>query len=910
MQVGTRLGAYEVIARLGEGGMGEVYRARDTRLDRTVAIKVIAPHRVADPSTRERFQREARAVAALNHPHICHLNDVGHHDGVDFLVMEFLDGETLAARLARGRLSLDEVLRHAIEIADALAEAHAHAIVHRDLKPANVMLTKTGVKLLDFGLAKMGPASSGPVASLSTLGPTRAAPLTDEGSVLGTWPYMAPEQLEGKEADARTDIFAFGAVLYEMATGARAFEGESHASVIAAILTQHPPAFATREVAAPPALERVVRKCLAKSVDVRWQSARDLADALQWIAEEHHSSTQRAGEAPASGRGRSRRWPWVAGLGAAAALGLAAVWNLPRVALPAAPVRRFVIQPVDDARLMLPQPRFSLSPDGRSLVYTAESSRGVSLYLRLLDQLVERKIPGTEGVGELAFSPDGQWVAFSGNGVLKKVSLTSGAPPLTLVERPGPLDQSLVWLPDNTIVVGRIHDAQSGGGLFRVSADGGAFVKLTTPDPAQNELDHHFPRMLPGGKALLVSRHLDTTPETFAVAVVQLDTGTVRTILPNAFDALYVPTGHLVFARGGALLAAPFDLNRLELSGPPVVMVDRVLSDNNAGGSASFGWGARYAIADDGTLAYIPPAVRNGRRLVWVNGTGTSEPLPFEPRAFARPSLSADGQRVAVQIEEDGQHNIWLYDLRQGTFRPLTSDGASQAPTWTRDGQRVTFSATKDGREELFWQPIDGRPAERLLADAWRLFPGSWSPDGRTLAFLRHPPSDLTEFGLFDVEARRSTKLLAGQTNVTHPQISPDGRWLAYTVQSSRPQVHVAALGETLIRRQITTGAGHSPVWSRDGKLLYYRGVAGQTGTGGFFAVDVSGLPTTIGKPTTVVEPGLSAGRGGAHHAGYDVAPDGRLLIVQQAPEESAPLRFEIVLNWFEELKQRVPLVK
>ncbi len=376
LALGHRLGPYEIRAPLDAGGMGEVYRARDTRLDRTVAIKVIAPHRVADPGTRERFQREARAVAALNHPHICHLNDVGHQDGVDFLVMEFLEGETLAARLARGRLALDEVLRHAIEIGEALAEAHAHAIVHRDLKPANVMLTKTGVKLLDFGLAKMQPDRSGPVASLSTLGPTREAPLTDEGSVLGTWPYMAPEQLEGKEADARTDIFAFGAVLYEMATGARAFEGESHASLIAAILKQDPPAFAGREAAAPPALERVVRKCLAKSADARWQSARDLADALKWIAEERQSSTQRlraklrlvSGARTASGRGLPRSSPR-----------LASAPRVPRYCR-GRPFRRrrsgdSSIQPAARRSGGLPPAEFAMSPDGRALVYTANGRK-------------------------------------------------------------------------------------------------------------------------------------------------------------------------------------------------------------------------------------------------------------------------------------------------------------------------------------------------------------------------------------------------------------------------------------------------------------------------------------------------------------------------------------------------------
>ena len=395
---GSRLGPYEIRERLGAGGMGEVFRARDTRLDRTVAIKVLAAHRVSDPDMRQRFEREARAVAALNHPHICHLNDVGHHDGVDFLVMEYLDGETLATRLAKAgkALPLDHTLRYAIDIAEALSAAHQHGIVHRDLKPGNIMLTSAGVKLLDFGLAKVQSVAGGTAASLSTLGATRDNPLTDEGSILGTWPYMAPEQVEGKEADARTDIFAFGAVLYEMATGTRAFEGDSHASLIAAILERDPIPLRNRQSTAPAALDRLLGKCLLKNPDLRWQTARDLADALTWIVEERQSTGQPAAERTATAAVRARRWPWIAAIVTALAISASAAAIVWTPAVPRPQVRRVVIQPGDEDRLIVPQPRFDISADGRALVYTADGGRGrgVSLYLRPLDRWTGRNIPG------------------------------------------------------------------------------------------------------------------------------------------------------------------------------------------------------------------------------------------------------------------------------------------------------------------------------------------------------------------------------------------------------------------------------------------------------------------------------------------------------------------------------------
>jgi eukaryotic-like serine/threonine-protein kinase len=879
---GTRLGPYEVSALLGAGGMGEVYRARDTRLHRTVAIKVLAEHRISDPSIRQRFDREARAVAALSHPHICHLNDVGHQDGVDFLVMEYLEGETLAERLARQRLPIDEVLRYGTEIVEALAEAHRHGIVHRDLKPSNVILTKTGVKLLDFGLAKLQPVVSGPSKPGSTLAATRENPLTDEGSILGTWPYMAPEQLEGKEADARTDIFAFGAMLYEMATGTRAFEGDSHASLIAAILERDPAPLTDRRQAAPAALDRIVRKCLAKQPDARWQSARDLADALRWIVEDQTAG--KSGSAPTTVHAQHwARWPWAAAIVAALGLGAAGAWRvLPRGDAPAAAVRRYTIQPPDNARIAGSE--FALSHDG-ALVYEANGA----LYLRPADQLAARPLPGTEGGFIPTFSPDGQWIAFMTDSKIRKVSRSSGAAAVTLADFSRVIDQSIAWLPDNTIAIGQVET-----GLFRVSAEGGTLARVTTPDKARGEIDHHNPRPLPGGKAILATRHRGA--EAFDVAVVDLGTGSMRVIVPDAFDARYVPTGHLVFARGESLLAAPFDVGRLELGGPPIVMLDHILTSVNNGA-------ARYAVADDGTLAYMPSHSRVGRRLSWVGPDGTINPLPIGPLGFSRPTLSPDGTRVAVQIDEDVRRDIFVYDLASGTLSRLTTDGASESPIWTPDGKRVTFSTTKAGRREVYWQPVDGTvPAERLVTGEYSVFAGSWSPDGQTLFFTRQPPTDQNDIGLLNLRERRLVMTIASDRSEHHPRLSPDGRWLAYsTFQTGRTEVVVAAVdGGT--RRQISAEGGNAPAWHPDGRTLYYR--LGRT----VFAVDVRGFPATIGRPTPVVKDLAQASGSGFGHPGYDVAADGRLLIVQPAEAEAAALRFEIVLNWHEELKQRVPV--
>ena len=890
LEPGSRLGPYEVVGLLGAGGMGEVYRACDTRLDRTVAIKVLSADRMREPTMRQRLVREAQAIAMLSHRHICHLNELGHENGIDFLVMEYLDGETLATRLARvggAGLPTADVLRTGIEIAEALSEAHGRGIVHRDLKPGNVMLTKDGVKLLDFGLAKLQVPAD--MVSVSTLAPTRQNPLTDEGSILGTWPYMAPEQVDGRGADARTDIFALGAVLYEMATGARAFSAVSHASLIAAILEGEPPPMLERRDELPSTLERVVRKCLAKSPASRWQSARDLADALKWI-----DSDRQAGShvLPSATARRSRNpgfWLVATALMAAFGLGAAISWiRASRLEVPSAMVRRFVIQPPADAAAA--SPHFALSPDGRMLVY--DSPPGFRR--RSFDQSVPQFISGTEEGFYPTFSPDGQWLAFQQGNTIKKVP-TAGGTAVTVADfggEPGALeiiDMSMTWFPDDSIVFGKPQS-----GLFRLPASGGSPIALTVPDPEHGEIDHHSPRPIPGGRALLFGRHRG--PETFDVALLDLGTGHTRVLMPDAFDARYIPTGHLLFARGESLLAAPFDAQRLALSGPPVVMVERILTNLDNGV-------ARYAIADDGLLAYIPPVQREGRHLAWLSERGAIERLPISSRAMHRPTLSPDGKRIALQVNEGAKRDIWIYDIGSGVTSRLTTDGASENPIWTPDGQRLTFSTTKEARREIYWRRADGtQPAERLVTDTYSVFPGDWSPDGRILVFTRVPPTDRNDIGFFDRDTGKVTMTIAGDAPEQHPRFSPDGRWLAYSsAETGTVEVFVASLdGKT--KRQISEGGGSSPVWRPDGRVLYYRKL-NRT----LLARDVSAFPATLGQAAIVIEDGMLGLGYGYGHPGFDAAADGRLLTVMAATEEISAFRYEIVLNWTEELKQRVP---
>ena len=682
--IGRRVGAYEIRARLGAGGMGEVYRAHDHTLGRDVAIKVLPAAFSADRERLARFEREARLLASLSHPHIGAIYGLEGSGDVRALVLELIDGETLETRLGRGPLPAAHALTLAVQIAEALDHAHRQGVTHRDLKPANVMLTKAGAKLLDFGLAKWGRGPSGYVnLSAPRMKPKGVDSLTEEGMILGTPHYMAPEQLEGKEADARADVFAFGAVLYEMLTARKAFDGGSSAAVMAAVLNAEPAPLAAIQPLVPRSLERLIHKCLAKDPDQRWQTARDLADELKWIADEAGRPAEsldysRAEAVSSTAARRLRRMQFAALVMIASALAGLGGWRLARSRELSAPavVARFAVQPsagtVIDA--------FDMSPDGTALTYVGRSRGVIRLFVRRLDQFGDSPISGTDGASSPLFSPDGQWVAFFSGRRLLKVNVQTNATPILISEDIERWLNGATWLADGSIIFSRPNH-----GLQRVSAEGGKPVPVTSLSETPREFDHHSPTLLPGGKALLFTVHAHDGR--FNVAVETLATAERKLLIESAYDARYLTSGHLVFARNRAILAVPFDLQRLEVTGPSVTLVEPVAGkplDGNGG----------YRLSTNGTLAFLPAPSLDGRTLTWVDRSGAETPLPIPARAFSSPRVSPDGSRLAFAVAEAGRHDIYTYELATGTLGRLTRAGDNRAPIWTRDGQRVMYSSS------------------------------------------------------------------------------------------------------------------------------------------------------------------------------------------------------------------------
>jgi eukaryotic-like serine/threonine-protein kinase len=882
---GTKLGPYEIQSPLGAGGMGEVYRARDTRLGRDVAIKVLPEHLCGDPNLKSRFEREARAISALSHPHICHLYDVGSQAGTDYLVMELLQGESLADRLQKGALPLSKALQVGIEIAEALETAHKNGIVHRDLKPGNVMLTKSGAKLLDFGLAK--PAlSRAAIASGAAATMTKA--LTAEGRIIGTFQYMAPEQVQGHEADARTDLFALGTVLYEMVTGRRAFHGKSEISVMSAILEREPESISAVQPLAPPMLDHVIQRALAKDPDERWQSVSDLKAELKWIAAGSGQISRATPTGPAAPLKR------FVPLAAAILVVLALSWSFSRLfpagTLANRPVTRLVVTVAPEGLGSEALPHIALSPDGSHLVYVATHQGNTMLYSRSLESFDSAPIFGTEGAESPFFSPDGQTVGFFADGKMKKVSVTGGAP--TVIAIAGAVrggswgsDGSIVFAPSIT------------GSLFRVSANGGTVKPLTMVDRKNKEFGHRWPQILPGGKAVLFTIWTGGNFDNARIGLVSLVTGEKRILLEGGYYARYVHPGYLVYARAGELLAVPFDLDRLEISGQSVPILKGVITN------VSFGT-AEFSSSNDGTLAYLPGGSQVGdRTLAWVDSKGIRQPLPAPPGGYLAPRISPDGKQVAISLLGNSL-GMWVYDLGRGTLTRLTSEGVIPFPVWSRDGGQLTFSGTVDDRLNLYRMNADGSgTAERLTTNENAQWPGSWSPGGDVLAFTEAAPE--TGYDLMTINLHGDPQphaFLQTSSNEYGPNFSPNGHWLAYgSDESGRQEIYVRPFPGPGGKSQISTEGGLEPVWSRDGRELFYRN--GDK----MMAATIQTAPTlAASKPRLLFEQHFEKSIF-PFEANYDVSPDGkRFLLVVPSEGESAPAQINVVLNWSEELRRLI----
>jgi len=871
---GARLGPYEILSPLGAGGMGEVYRARDTRLERTVAVKVLPSGVSASPEVRQRFEREAKTISQLSHPHICALYDVGRENDVEYLVMEYLEGETLSERLARGPLPSEQTLRYGVEIADALDKAHRQGIVHRDLKPANVMITKSGVKLLDFGLAKvMAPAAE--KSSLTSL-PTQQN-LTQEGTILGTFQYMAPEQLEGKEADARTDIFAFGAVLYEMVTGRKAFSAASQASLITAIMSADPPSISSEQPMSPPALDRVVKTCLAKDPEDRWQSAGDVRKELKWIAE--GSAAGVAAAAPTRSRRRIREWlAWSMAVAAVAAAAALLLRRTPRE--PEESLRFTIMPPARQSFLGAPV----LSPDGRRvLLWLQDPGRRTSIAVRLLDGLEIRPVPGTEDARGAFWSPDGREIAFFAEGKLKRVGVDGGAVQTICESGSGFFG---AWNRDGSV----FFTSEFGTPIVEVSSSGGTPRPVTTIDASRGEVAHFHPAFLPDGRHFVfVARNVE--PDKTSVMLASLDSKDARSLFHADSDAIFAEPGYLLFARDSALFAWRFDPRKLELSGQPEPVLERVrygTEDNLLSVSTA---GSR--------LAYMPWSGR--RRLVWVDRKGRELGTLGEVGGYEDVRLSPDGQRVAVTRRDPahGQNeDVWVLDASRGTATRITAERTDEfAPAWFPDGERLAYSSDHAGFYDLYERPASGGAETVLVRSKQDKVVATLSPDGKSVLYAASEGANYARILSPTSGSGEPVRLSEGaRFSEEHPAISPDGRWTAFdSGESGRREVYVQPLPSGP-KRQVSIGGGQTPVWNRDATELYY---AAPDDTLMSVALRSSAGRLEIGEPQPLFPLNLgTAGEVQFSRHPYDASPDGqRFLVIRRAPD-AEPDGAVVVTNW------------
>ncbi|HYS03658.1 MAG TPA: protein kinase [Candidatus Dormibacteraeota bacterium] len=894
LNVGRRLGPYEILDPIGAGGMGEVYKARDTRLDRIVAIKVLPAHVSSNPDLRARFEREARALSGFQHPHICSLYDVGRQEdpggSVDFLVMEYLEGDTLAARLARGALPTPEMLRIAIAVADALDKAHRQGVVHRDLKPGNIILTKGGAKLLDFGLAKERRA--GLAVDSMTARPTQAQPLTAQGTIVGTFQYMAPEQIEGAEADARADIFSFGTVLYEMATGRCPFEGKTQASVIAAILAAEPQPITTLRPTAPAALDRVIRTCLAKDPDERFQSAHDLLLQLRFIAAD---SSAPAAAAVAGRRGRlwgNPRIAWsVAALSSFLAVGTISM--LMRAPGPAPqPVLRAVILPPEKVALDVTGDFAGpavISPDGTQVAFVARAEGIKSIWVRPLNALAAHRLDDTEAASFPFWSADSRQIGFFAEGKLKRVPAAGGP---TAIVATAPNARGGTWSKDNIIVFSPDYQ----GGLLRVPASGGAAVPVTAIDSHKHST-HRWPFFLPDGRHFLylATNHAGGDPEANGIYFASIDGGEPRFLMPCVSNAVYA-NGQLLFHAQTALMAQPFDPGSGRFLGDPGALVDGVQFDPGI-------WRMVSSVSETGTMVYMRGSAVLGSELAWFDRTGKEVGSRLPRDSYRDPTVSPDGRKLAVALG-DPLRTIWIIDLAQGTRARLTFDTAVHInPAWSPDGRYVAFTSGATPGASIHRKGVDGTTPDELLVeekDATLQAP-AFSPDGKYLVYLRATGPSGNGIYAMPLAGDRTPRVVvpspSAQAVLSYPRVSPDGRWLAYgSSESGRSQLYVTSFPSGSGKWQVSITGGDMGAWRRDGREIYF------TGGSELQAADVTAVGGQFnpGPPRTIAHLGNAIANGRI----FDAMPDGSRFIAPIVPTDAASL-MHLLVNWPVELEAK-----
>ncbi len=895
---GTKLGPYEIQSPLGAGGMGEVYRALDTRLDRTVAVKVLVSHLSSSPELKQRMEREARAISSLNHPHICHLYDIGSQDGTDYLVMEFLEGETLSDRLRKGAMPLNEILKIGIAIAEALAVAHRQGIVHRDLKPGNIMLTQGGAKLMDFGLAKpLGVqntgVSSGTVPSFTAAatlsGPSPLTPLTTAGSIVGTIQYMSPEQIEGKEADARSDIFAFGAVLYEMAAGKRPFAGKSQISLASSILENDPEPISAIKPQTPPAFEHVVATCLQKNPEERFQTAHDVKLELQWIASDRSSSVGSAAPAllPSPSRNRERLG-WAAAIVAAIVLGAAAAMLFYRPAQSAVSIRT-VINPPEKTTLNLTGDAAGppvLSPDGTAIAFAATSADGKSaLWVRPMNSLDARAVPGTEGATFPFWSPDSRSVGFFADSKLKTIDLNGGS---AQAIAPAQLGRGGSWGPGGVILFAPSPVAS----LMTVSASGGTPVQVTKIDDRNQYTSHRWPFFLPDGKHFLylAIHHDPSKSANDTLYYASLDGRENRELFRSQSNAVYA-SGFLLFARGDQLMAQPFDPASGKLSDEPRSIAKGIMNDVNS-------WHMDASASGNGLLVFGSGGTAD-LQLVWLDREGKQiSTIADKLTNLQYAVISPQGDRAALQIDT-GQNDIWVLDFARGIRTRLTfGPSANTYAAWSPDGKWIAYTSARNDHFTIYRKPTDGSGAEELLlTDAPMCIVEDWSRDGKYLFYSRgYSQNDRQIWALplaAPAEGERKPSLVIPHGSQAH--LSPDGHWLAYTSdESGGIEVYVVAFGGGQGKWQVSSNGGARPHWGKDGKELFYMDPSYD-----IFAVPVkdAGGALQFGAAQALVT------KWSAPQVFYDVSPDGKKIFLDRVAQQVSQ-SVTVVTNFTADLKK------